>query len=86
MPVGPIGLEERTKVELVDHVRDEPGHMIGRQPVTHIGWEQERWSRSQARKLSAMADPMPPACSASPLPAFSAAVPQQPGTRQLVWG
>jgi hypothetical protein len=42
MPVGPIGLEERTKVELVDHVQDEPGQMVGRQPVTYIGWEQER--------------------------------------------
>jgi hypothetical protein len=41
MPVGPIGLEERAKVELVDHVEHEPGQMVARQPVTHIRWQQE---------------------------------------------
>ena len=41
MPIGPIGLEERTEVELVNHIEHEPGQVIGRQPVTYIGWEQE---------------------------------------------
>jgi hypothetical protein len=31
VPVGSIGLEEWAKVELVDHVQDEPGQMIARQ-------------------------------------------------------
>jgi hypothetical protein len=42
VPVGPIGLEERAKLELVHDVQDEPGQVVGRQPVAHIGWEQER--------------------------------------------
>jgi hypothetical protein len=41
VPIGPIGLEERAKVELVDDVEDEPGQVVGRQPVADIGWEQE---------------------------------------------
>ena len=41
MAVGPIGREERAKVELVDHVEHEPGQVVGRQPVADIGWEQE---------------------------------------------
>jgi hypothetical protein len=42
VPVGPIRLEERVKVELVDHVEHELGQMIGWQPLAHIRWEQER--------------------------------------------
>jgi len=42
MPIGSIRLEERAQVELVDDVEHEPGQVVGRQPVTHIGWEQER--------------------------------------------
>jgi hypothetical protein len=41
MAVGSIGLEERAKVELVDHIEHEPGQVVGRQPVAHIGWEQK---------------------------------------------
>jgi hypothetical protein len=41
MPVGSVGLEEWAKVQLVDHIQDEPGQVVGGQPVTDIGWEQE---------------------------------------------
>jgi hypothetical protein len=41
MPVSSIGLEERTQVELVDDVEDEPGQMVGWQPVAKVWWEQE---------------------------------------------
>jgi hypothetical protein len=30
VPVSPIGGQERTKVELVDDLQDEPGQMVGR--------------------------------------------------------
>jgi hypothetical protein len=36
--VGPVGGPE---VDLVDHVEQEPGEMIVRQPVAQVGWEQE---------------------------------------------
>ncbi len=39
--VSSIRLEERAEVELVDHVEHEPGQVVGRQPVTQVGWEQE---------------------------------------------
>jgi hypothetical protein len=39
MAVGSIGLEERAKVELVDHIEHEPGQVVGWQPVAHIRWE-----------------------------------------------
>jgi hypothetical protein len=39
VPIGPIGLEERAKVELVDHIEHEPGQVVGWQPVAHIRWE-----------------------------------------------
>jgi hypothetical protein len=39
--IGSVGLEEWAKVELVDDVEDEPGQVIGRQPVAQVGWEQE---------------------------------------------
>ena len=42
MPVGQIRLEERAQVELVDHIEHEPGQVVGCQPVTDIGWKQER--------------------------------------------
>jgi hypothetical protein len=41
MPVGPIGLEERAQVELVNHVEDEPGQVVSWQPVAQVRWEQE---------------------------------------------
>jgi hypothetical protein len=42
VPIGPVGLEERAKVQLVDHVQDEPGQVVGWQPVTQVGRQQER--------------------------------------------
>jgi hypothetical protein len=39
------------QVELVDDVEDEPGQVVGWQPVAEVGWEQERLVASQARKL-----------------------------------
>jgi hypothetical protein len=41
MPIGSIGGQERTQIELVDHVEHEPGQMIGWQPLAHIRWEQK---------------------------------------------
>jgi hypothetical protein len=41
VPVGPVGLEERLKVELVDHIQHKPGQMVGWQPVAQVRWEQE---------------------------------------------
>jgi hypothetical protein len=46
-PIGPIGTQERTKVELVDHVQHEPGQVVGRQPVAQVGRQQERAGRSR---------------------------------------
>jgi hypothetical protein len=51
VPVGPIGLEERTEAELVDDVEHEPGQVTARQPVATSGGSRKAWSRSQARKL-----------------------------------
>ena len=41
MPIGPVGLEERAQVQLVDDVEHEPSQMVGREPLADIGWEQE---------------------------------------------
>jgi hypothetical protein len=41
MPVSAVGAQERAKVELVDDVEDEPGEVVGWQPVAQVGWEQE---------------------------------------------
>jgi hypothetical protein len=30
-----------TKVELVDHIKHEPGQVVARQPVTQVRWEQK---------------------------------------------
>ena len=51
MPIGPIGLEERAKVELVDHVEDEPGQVTARQPVAQVRWEQKGLVAVTGRKL-----------------------------------
>jgi hypothetical protein len=40
VPVGAVGAQERLKVELVDHVEDESGEVVGWQPVTQVGREQ----------------------------------------------
>jgi hypothetical protein len=42
VPVGAVDAQERLKVELVDHVQDEPGQVVGWQPVAQVGREQER--------------------------------------------
>jgi hypothetical protein len=57
VPVGSIRGEERTQLQVVDHVEDEPGQMVGWQPVVQVGWQEERLVAVRARKLSAMADP-----------------------------
>jgi hypothetical protein len=41
VPVGAVGAQERLQVELIDHVEHEPGEVVGWQPVTQVGWEQE---------------------------------------------
>jgi hypothetical protein len=41
VPVGPIGGQEWAQVQLVDHVEDEPGQMVGRQPVAHVRGQQK---------------------------------------------
>jgi hypothetical protein len=50
-PDASVDVEERLQVELVDHVRDEPGKVVGGKPVAQVGWEQDGWSRSPRRKL-----------------------------------
>jgi hypothetical protein len=35
--IGAVGAQERLQVELVDHVQDEPGQVIVRQPVAQVG-------------------------------------------------
>jgi hypothetical protein len=49
--------EEQTQLQVVDHVEDEPGQMVGWQPVAQVGWQKGRLVAVAARKLSAMADP-----------------------------
>jgi hypothetical protein len=39
VPVGAVGAQERRMVELVDHVQNEPGQMVGGEPVAQVGWE-----------------------------------------------
>jgi hypothetical protein len=51
MPVVAVDPVEGSEVDLVDHVQQEPGKMIGWQPVAQVRWEQEGWSRSPRRKL-----------------------------------
>ena len=42
VPVGPVDGKERSQVELVDHVKHEPGEVVGGQPVAQVRREQER--------------------------------------------
>jgi hypothetical protein len=42
VPVGPVGTQERAQVQLVHDVEDEPGQVVGRQPVAQVRGEQER--------------------------------------------
>jgi hypothetical protein len=42
VPVVAVGSVERRQVELVDHVEDEPGQVVGGEPVAQVGREQER--------------------------------------------
>jgi hypothetical protein len=51
VPVGPVAAQERVEVELVDHVKDEPGQVVGWQPVAQVGGSRKDWSRSPRRKL-----------------------------------
>jgi hypothetical protein len=49
--VGPVAAQERFQVELVDDVEDEPGEVVGWQPVAKVGGSRNGWSRSPCRKL-----------------------------------
>jgi hypothetical protein len=42
VPVGPVGGKERSQVELVDYVKDEPGEVVGGQPVAQVRGQEER--------------------------------------------
>jgi hypothetical protein len=41
VPIGAVAAQERTEIQLVDHVEDEPGQMIGREPVAQVRGQQE---------------------------------------------
>jgi hypothetical protein len=41
VPVGPVGAQKRTEVELVDNVEDEPGEVVLGQPVAQVWGQQE---------------------------------------------
>jgi hypothetical protein len=41
VPIGPIRDQEPIKIQLVNHVEDEPGQVVGRHPVAQVGWEQK---------------------------------------------
>jgi hypothetical protein len=41
MPVGAVGPVEGLKVELVDHVEDEPGEVAFGEPVAQVGRQEE---------------------------------------------
>jgi hypothetical protein len=51
VPVGTIGAQEWTEVELVDDVKDEPGQMIGGQPVAQVRGQQERLVAVTAKEV-----------------------------------
>jgi hypothetical protein len=51
VPVVAMLAIERLKVELVDHVEDEPGEMILGEPVAQVRGSRKGWSRSPPRKL-----------------------------------
>ena len=51
VPVGPIGTQERTEVELVDHVQHEPGQMVLGEPVAQVGGQQERLVAVAAKEV-----------------------------------
>jgi hypothetical protein len=46
-----VNAVEGGEVELVDHVEDEPGEVVGGEPIAQVWGQQEGWSRSQPRKL-----------------------------------
>lgn len=41
VPVITVDTVEGSEVELVDHVNDEPGEVVGWQPVAQVGRQQE---------------------------------------------
>jgi hypothetical protein len=51
VPVGPVRPVEECEVKLVDDVQDEPGQVVGREPIAQVGGSRKGWSRSQPRKL-----------------------------------
>jgi hypothetical protein len=83
VPVGPVGLEEWAQVELVDHVQDEPGQVVGRQPVADIGWEQEGLVAVAGKEVVGHGRSYAISLLCCRLqPRFQQPSPQQPGTRQ----
>jgi hypothetical protein len=55
VPVVAVLAVEGLKVELVDHVEDEPGEVALGEPVAQVRGSRKGWSRSARRKLYAMA-------------------------------
>jgi hypothetical protein len=50
-PVGPVRSVERLQVELIDHVEDEPGEVVGWQPVAQVRRQQERLVAVTAKEV-----------------------------------
>jgi hypothetical protein len=51
VPVGAVGTQERRQLELVDHVEDEPGEVVGGGPVAQVGRQQEELVAVAAKKV-----------------------------------
>jgi hypothetical protein len=51
VPIVAVLAAEGLKVELVDHVEDEPGEVAGESQSRRSGGSRKRWSRSPRRKL-----------------------------------
>jgi hypothetical protein len=51
MPIGPVGTQERRKVDLVNDIAHEPGEMVLGQPGAQVRGEQERLVAVAAKKV-----------------------------------
>jgi hypothetical protein len=51
MPIGPVGTQERRKVDLVNDIAHEPGEMVLGQPVARVRGEQERLVAVAAKEV-----------------------------------
>jgi hypothetical protein len=65
VPVVAVGPGEGHEVELVDHVQDEPDQVVGGQPFTHVGWEQQRLVAVAGKEVVGHGRSYAMACSAS---------------------